>query len=183
MTLIPCFKCGIHGHTIHTCAANVNKCAIDGCHKWHNALAHRQYKEYMANKGKNTGVKAVNTEEQAQAEGQNNQTNNNNNQTKAPAAGNQNLEVQLQEMQRQLNELQANNNEVTQNLRVHIYNDKTDGVIQYQQEQPENISINKLNSQVKCTDTLDESILKCIDNKLKMLDREREQGLKQDYTI
>ena len=175
----PCFKCGANGHTLHTCTVNVSKCGIDGCNKWHTATAHKQFKEYMANKGKNTGVKAVNTEDQVQAQGQNNQTTNNN-QTNAPATKTQTLEAQVLEMQKQINDLTANNNEVTQNLRVHIYNEKTDGVIQYQQEQPENISISKLNSQVNCTDTLDESILKYIDRKLKMLDVERKEVLRQE---
>ena len=50
-------------------------------------------------------------------------------------------------MQRRIEEIAANTNDVTNNMRVHIFNDKTDGIIQGEQD-PETVNINKLKSQI-----------------------------------
>ena len=71
-------------------------------------------------KGGNAGVKAVNTEDQTQAQNQTQTQTTNEPLVSIPQS------VVL-DMQRRIEEIAANTNDVTNNMRVHIFNDKTDG--------------------------------------------------------
>ena len=50
MTKLACFDCGEKGHTLHECTTNPGKCGIDGCNRYHNQKAHKNWIDHKAAK-------------------------------------------------------------------------------------------------------------------------------------
>ena len=84
----------------------------------------------------------------------------------------------LQAMQNDINKMkqQNENTHVTNNCRVHIFDERTDGSTTNSQSDIQNIF--KLQTNVTCQETLSEEINKYVDLRLKMLETEKENLLK-----
>jgi hypothetical protein len=150
------------------------------CKLEHTPKAHKNLVDHRAansDKGKNgkpkTGVRAVTT---------NDTTNEQTTTTNPPTEQTVNIPQPVwQEMQNNLRKIKDcdyhynNTNKVSQNCRVHIFNSKTDGIMQNYDQNVKISNINKMKSKVQCSNTLDNDILNYVNLRLKMLNEEKKR--------
>ena len=177
MVKLPCFTCGEIGHTLHTCDCKPPKCNIDGCKIEHTSKAHKKYVEAKAKtaekgqKGNNnkTGVRAVTS---------------NDDETPTPQpTGDPGVNIPMpvwHEMQNNLRQVMGNQqlNDASHNMRVHIFDSKTDSVMNDDQA-IEISNISKIKTQVQCSNTLDNDVMNYVNSRVKQLEEEKIQLIKK----
>ena len=192
MTKIPCFHCAQPGHTIHDCPnTNIIGCKVEGCRKYHNPAAHKNFEEHLAKGkggkgGKKVGVKAVSTEETAPP------ATDTNSPPPAPAQAQTVSHTDYAALQAKLKQLSDRQSvtEMTQLCFAKMYSPgdsilvNTNRISTYEAaESDPDMNINNIKSNTQCESTFNSSILTLITQRMEKMRLRKEEDNSQTIQI